>query len=210
MVCEGERTALSHQLTPQNLYPTQRQAISHLLYHKQAMLWNRMGKGKTVAALTAINERMMKMQIFSTLVVAPLRVCQTVWAKEARKWSHTKHLTFSLVWSKSKRHRERAMRVSANIYLINYDSLRWYCDAIEHTYLNNGLYPPFNAIVFDEITMVKTIDRMSFYRNSGVAAEEISNYPDKELVRINYIPTEKFTHIKFLYGEIDVFTVCRS
>ena len=43
----------------------------------------RMGAGKTVATLTAVEQMGMK-----TLVVAPKRVAELVWHTEAGKWDH--------------------------------------------------------------------------------------------------------------------------
>lgn len=47
-----------------------------------------MGLGKTVITLTAVKELLQDFAVTRVLVVAPLRVAATVWAEEAKKWSH--------------------------------------------------------------------------------------------------------------------------
>lgn len=147
-------------LTPQDLYPTQIAGVNHVLQHPQCMLWNKMGKGKTVTTATALSVRINRLEVYGVLVVAPLRVCQTVWPKEIKKWTHLQHLTTNLVWDKTILGRQRNIRTRANIYIINYDSLRWFCDEAIHIWINNGLSLPFNSIVFDEVTMVKDYESL--------------------------------------------------
>src|SRR5687768_16582003 len=57
-----------------------------------------MGLGKTVIGLTAIVDWHAYGICKSVLVIAPIRVCETVWRQEAhREWEHTRHLRFSLI-----------------------------------------------------------------------------------------------------------------
>lgn len=57
-----------------------------------------MGLGKTVIALTAIAD-WYRFGVLTrpTLVVAPIKVCETVWKQEAAEWTHTRHLRFALI-----------------------------------------------------------------------------------------------------------------
>ena len=118
------------------------------------MLWLDMGLGKTAVALTNILERQDLLQVYGTLVVAPLRVIQTVWRQEARQWEHTKHLRFSLIHGKPDT-RHRAFRVPADVYLVNYEGLKWLSEQLVHLYLSRGKYLPFNMMVFDEVSKLK-------------------------------------------------------
>ena len=94
------------------------------------------------------------MQVYGTLIVAPLRVCQTVWAQEAANWTHTQGLTFSLIHGTQKE-RHYAMRKKADIYLVNYENLAWLIDELIYVYLSKGKYPPFNMAVYDEVSKLK-------------------------------------------------------
>ena len=51
-------------------------------------LFMEVGLGKTATMLTIIAEYYKG----KTLIVAPLKVAETVWHKEAANWEHTKHL----------------------------------------------------------------------------------------------------------------------
>ena len=70
----------------------QEEATRWILDHKQCGLFLEMGLGKTVITLTAVDQLLRDFDITRVLVIAPLRVAATVWAEEAQKWEHLKHL----------------------------------------------------------------------------------------------------------------------
>lgn len=146
--------ASSAKLSPWDMHQYQVRGVKHGLDHQQAMYWLDMGLGKTIIALSVIMERMAREQVSGTLITAPLRVCQTVWRQEARKWTHTEHLKFSLIHGKPQE-RARAALVPADIYLINYENLNWLVDFLIDQRLSKGMYPPFNQAVYDEVTLLK-------------------------------------------------------
>lgn len=148
------------------LYPYQQKAIQFSLEHPQGMLWLDMGLGKTAVALSAVAKRQDQIQVYAALVVAPLRVIQMVWRQEAANWVHTKHLRFSMIHGNPNQ-RERAFRVPADVYLVNYEGLRWLCERLEHVYLRQGRYLPFNMVIFDEVSKLKahTTKRHAALRN---------------------------------------------
>lgn len=161
-------------LTPENLHPYQNFATSHIIEQPHSMLWLEMGLGKTISTLSAIVELQNRLEIWGTLVVAPLRVCQSVWRQEARKWSHTQHLTFSLITG-TKRDRQRALFTKADVYLINYDNLEWLTVELEARWLSKGRYLPFNMVVWDEVSKLKNT-RIRQGVNRGKAALKILPY----------------------------------
>jgi len=138
----------------QDLHPYQSKAVSHSLDNDRSALWIDMGLGKTPITLTTMQKRMDSLQVYGTLVLAPLRVCQTVWEQEAAKWSHTTDLTFSLIHGKPST-RERAVLRRADVYLLNYENVSWFVETIERLYLSQGKYPPFNMLVMDEVSKMK-------------------------------------------------------
>lgn len=138
-----------------NLHPYQNRSVNHIIEHPQSMLWLDLGLGKTVSSLTAACDLMNTMQVYGVLVLAPLRVCQTVWAPEAMKWEHTKHLTFGLVHGKPA-HKEWIIRNKTHFYLLNYEGCQDAIDKFITFYLNRGKPLPFNMIVYDEITKLKS------------------------------------------------------
>lgn len=78
------------------------------------------GLGKTTTTLTIIAEQ------FSgrTLVIAPKRVAETVWAQEAMKWSHLKHLRISKVLG-TPTQRLSAISTESDICLVNLENVVW-------------------------------------------------------------------------------------
>ena len=95
-----------------------------------------------------------QLRVNGVLVLAPLRVCQAVWEQEARKWEHTRHLTFSTITGNPVR-REWNLQRQADIYLLNYDNLAWATDKYIQHYIARNRPLPFNMVVFDEVSKLK-------------------------------------------------------
>lgn len=108
------------------------------------------GLGKTITALTAIVE-WFKWGIVRkpVLVVAPIKVCETVWRQEAREWSHTRHLTFQLIRGDEKS-RAFAQNRHAHIHLINPEMLQWL-----QKYIRADWGAHYDALIIDESSMFK-------------------------------------------------------
>jgi len=136
------------------LKPHQLEAIEESVTHPQQMLWHDMGGMKTASALTITHDRMDRLEVYGTLVIAPLRVVQLVWENEAKKWDYLQHLTFSLITGTPDR-RYRMMKKRADIYLLNYELIEWFVDELIRNYLSRGKYLPFNQIIYDEISKLK-------------------------------------------------------
>ncbi len=141
-------------LKPQQLFDYQRECIMHQIQHPNSMLWLQMGLGKTPITLTTIIERMKAGLVNKTLIFGPLRVIQAVWAREARKWEHTKHLRFSVVHG-TRDKRERALFADADIYLINYEAMNWLAQQLDHYYISQDKPIPFDMVVYDEVSKLK-------------------------------------------------------
>lgn len=141
-------------LTPQQLYDYQRECILHQLYNDDSMLWLQMGLGKTPITLTTIVDRMRAGQVQKTLIFGPLRVIQSVWNREASKWTHTRHLRFSIMHG-TKDKRMRALFADADIFLCNYENMNWLAETLDHYYLSQRKPLPFQMAVYDEVSMLK-------------------------------------------------------
>jgi len=140
--------------TPDQLHEYQKKAINFQATHQASALWLDMGLGKTVITLSAIAHLLATQYLRGVLIVAPIRVIRMVWRQEALKWSHTKHLTFSMV-AGSKDVRTRALLKKADVYLINYENLRWLGETLKTYFVNKGKPIPFNGVVWDEISKMK-------------------------------------------------------
>ncbi len=108
-----------------------------------------MGLGKTVITLTAVNDlKYNRFEINKVLVIAPKKVAEATWSKEAAKWDHLKHLRISLVLG-SEKQRIRALNTPADLYIINRENVVWVVE-----YYRNAW--PFDMVVIDESSSFKS------------------------------------------------------
>jgi SNF2 family DNA or RNA helicase len=130
-----KRTRSEHMLRPY-----QCRAASIVCAHEMTALFIDMGLGKTAIVLTAIADLKRRNGPKKWLIIAPIKVCETVWRQEASVWEHTQHLTFSLVrgneWD-----RAFALHREADIYLINPELVPWLSKWLRHDWsrFNGGL-----------------------------------------------------------------------
>lgn len=146
-------------LVPQQLHDYQKECVLHGLYQPDSMFWLQVGLGKTIISLTIVVDRMRAGQVKKTLIFGPLRVIQAVWGREARKWSHTQHLRFSVIHG-NKDKRLRALFADADIYLCNYENMNWLAEQLDHYYLSQDKPLPFEMVVYDEVSKLKNSTTM--------------------------------------------------
>lgn len=107
-----------------------------------------MGLGKTVIALSAINElKYNRWGVAKALVVAPKKVAEATWSNEAAKWDHLKHLRVIPVLGSVQR-RVKALYAHGDVWVINRENIPWLVD-----YYRNDW--PFDLVVLDESTSFK-------------------------------------------------------
>jgi len=150
---------------PEDLHDYQKKAVAFQCSNVNTALWLDMGLGKTVVTLTSIAHLLSQGFLSGVVIVAPIRVIKLVWRQEALKWSHTKDLTFSMVTG-TKDQRTRALMRKADVYLLNYENLRWFADTLKTYYVKRDKPVPFNGIVWDEISKMKNsaTQRVKAYR----------------------------------------------
>lgn len=102
----------------------QQYMIDEIVKRKHVGAFLEMGLGKTVITLTAVTRLLDDFYVDKVLVIAPLRVAQAVWAQEAQKWDHTKHLRVSKILG-SHSERVAAAEADADVYLINRENVSW-------------------------------------------------------------------------------------
>jgi len=141
-------------LTPAQLFPYQQSAVNFQCTHPATMLWLDMGLGKTSITLTSVAHLIATGFLTGVVVVAPIRVIRLVWRQEALKWTHTKHLTFSLLTG-TKDQRTRALLRPANVYLVNYENLGWLAETLATYFISKNRPLPFDGLVWDEISKCK-------------------------------------------------------
>ncbi|WP_312647547.1 DEAD/DEAH box helicase [Aminipila sp.] len=127
----------------------QRYCINRMLSDKALGLFLDMGLGKTVITLTAINDlKYNRFEVSKILVVAPKKVAETTWGKEASKWDHLQLLRVITVLGSQSR-RIRALNTPADIYVINRENVPWLVE-----YYRNAW--PFDMVIVDEFSSFKS------------------------------------------------------
>lgn len=81
------------------------------------------------------------------LIIAPKKVAEGTWSKEASKWDHLQHLRISLVRG-SQQQRLRALATPADVYVINRDNVAWLVNYFKNAW-------PFDMVVLDESSSFK-------------------------------------------------------
>lgn len=97
--------------------------------------------------LSAISDLIALGDARKVLVIAPLRVAQSVWKQEAKKWDHTSHLRCVQVLGNAAV-RRAALASDADVYIINRENVAW---LVEET----GRSWPFDMVVLDELSSFK-------------------------------------------------------
>jgi SNF2 family DNA or RNA helicase len=97
-------------------------AVRFLIERAEAGLFLDPGLGKTSITLGAIKILMGKKMVRRTLVLAPLRVAQTVWPEEVKKWKDFEHLRVVVLHGPDK---DDHLKKDADIYVMNYEGLDW-------------------------------------------------------------------------------------
>ena len=138
----------------EQLHKYQDRMINFIYTTPKCALWAGLGLGKTITTLTAIVDLIDSMAVSKVLIVAPLRVANSVWHKEAANWQHTKHLKFSIVTG-SEKERLAALHKTADVYVINRENVHW---IVEH-YAKKW---PFDMIVLDEASSFKSSSSQRF------------------------------------------------
>lgn len=126
------------------LRPYQEKATDFLYERDRAMILAPVGAGKTAITLTAMDDLTYDGVVDRFLVLAPKRVCTSVWPVEGLKWALSLNIGVAVGTSKQ---REAVLQDSTyNVVVLNYDNLQW---------LVGQDLSSFDAIVFDELTKLK-------------------------------------------------------
>ena len=129
-------------------HPYQAYCIERLLTDTALGLYLDMGLGKTVITLTAIADlEYNRFQVSRALVIAPKKVAEATWQREASKWDHLRHLRFSTILG-SEAKRIRALNTPADVWVINRENIPWLVE-----YCRNAW--PFDMVVIDESSSFK-------------------------------------------------------
>ena len=140
----------------------QKRAAKFLLEKACGALLLEPGLGKTATTLSAIKTLKTKGLLQKVLIIAPLRVCYTVWPREILKWEDFNGLKAVILHGKNK---DAAVLEEADIYLINPEGLPWLMKAAQVAARNGKKkltintkwwqYLGFDLLVVDELSKFK-------------------------------------------------------
>jgi SNF2 family DNA or RNA helicase len=100
------------------------------------------------------------------LIIAPLRVANSVWKQECEQWDHLNNLKVS-VCTGSERNRLAALQTTADVYTINRENVKWLVD-------HYGKKWPFDCVIIDESSSFKNASSQRFKALKKVAP--LTNY----------------------------------
>ena len=124
-------------------------AKDFIIGHPYAAVILDMGMGKTATTLSAVNELMFdRFEVTKVLVIAPLRVANTVWSDEIEQWSELRHLRYSKIVGTPKQ-RKVALQKDADIYIVNRENLPWLVEQCSP-------YFKWDMVVIDELSSFKS------------------------------------------------------
>jgi SNF2 family DNA or RNA helicase len=120
------------------LRPYQTDAVNFLRGHDRALVLAKVGAGKTLIALSAMQARP---DVRRWLIFAPKRVCEEVWEQERAKWN----IPLSMVIATgTPAARAKAFAANARVTVTNYDNIQSMPDL-----------SAYDGVIFDELTRLK-------------------------------------------------------
>ena len=136
-------------------HPYQEFAKEFMISNPLSALFLEMGLGKTITTLTAIDELLYDcFEIRKVLIIAPLRVANSTWPSEIKKWEHLKLLRYSIVTG-NESERIQALTTEAEIYIINRENVDWLVN-------KSGVAINFDMLVIDELSSFKSYTSKRF------------------------------------------------
>ncbi|HFI0328516.1 TPA: SNF2-related protein [Streptococcus suis] len=124
-------------------------AKDFIMGHPYAAVILDMGMGKTATTLSAVNELMFdRFEVTKVLVIAPLRVANTVWSDEIEQWAELRHLRYSKIVGTPKQ-RKVALQKDADVYIVNRENLPWLVEQCSP-------YFKWDMVVIDELSSFKS------------------------------------------------------
>lgn len=133
-------------------------AMSFLIDNPKSALFLDPGLGKTSISLKTIKMLLSSGRIKGVLLIAPLRVCYSVWPGEVDKWDNFKGVSTTILHDDNK---DSLWGDKKDIYIINPEGLEWLHSELLRG-LKEGKKSPFDCLWIDESTKFKSHDSQRF------------------------------------------------
>ena len=130
-------------LTVKDLHKYQRYCANQVLKKTSLFLFLDMGLGKTVSVLSAVEYLQRVKEFKSALIIAPLRVCYSVYPDEISKWQQLQNLSYHIIHGKGK----IKQLPQRNLYISNYETLKFLFDI--------SIWQKCDILIIDESTAIK-------------------------------------------------------
>lgn len=149
------------------LHRYQKRAVKFIKKKRRVALFLDMGLGKTVITLTAALDMLAEGQVNRVIVIAPLRVANTVWGAEIENWAHLKGLTYGIATG-TEENRHRVLISRPQILIINREQIAWLVQKVANTW-------PWDMIIIDESSSFKeqSTKRFSYLRKMIVHTRSV-------------------------------------
>jgi hypothetical protein len=137
------------------LRPYQNRIASALYETDEKIAVARPGGGKTIAALTAIEELIRDKHIRHALVIAPKRVARMVWPDEIKLWAHTRGLSYQVLTGTPQQRKIGLAEAHAgmfNITIVGIDITDWLVSQVSLLPDDSRL---FDLLVIDEVSKLR-------------------------------------------------------
>jgi hypothetical protein len=148
--------------TKEDLTEEQQEAVEFISINPASALYCDVGFGKTVVTLTALARLINDGYTGKILIVAPIRVCRTVWPQEPRLWTHLAWMRMTLLriedndprllalpraarTAEKTRLRQELLDSPDQIHVINQEAVGW---LVEECAARRQW--PYTVVVFDE------------------------------------------------------------
>lgn len=156
----------------------QQYCIDRVVHDPAVALFLEPGLGKTAISLFAVRElKYFRWQICKCLVIAPKKVAELTWSKEAAKWEQLSTLRVVKVLG-SRAQRVAALEASADVYVINRENVQWLVEYYGHRW-------PFDMVIIDESSNFKN------HRAKRFKALKMVRNKIKKLVELTGTPSPR-------------------
>jgi len=137
------------------LRPYQNRIATSLYESDEKIAVARPGGGKTVAALTAIEELIRDKHIRHALVIAPKRVARMVWPDEIKLWAHTAGLSYQVLTGTPQHRSIGLAEAHAGVFditIVGIDIVEWLLEQLAKLPEDSRL---FDLLVIDEVSKLR-------------------------------------------------------
>lgn len=139
------------------MHTYQSKFVHYIKQKKKCGLFLGMGMGKTLITLSAIKDLFDKRKIKRVLIIAPLRVANTVWKQEASEWYHLKDLGIEICTGDAYE-TLKALYSHSQIHVINRERVPWLMETIQ----DKQLKWKWDMVVIDESSSFKNHNTKRF------------------------------------------------